>query len=161
MDLPISACGCPVIDDVEWDLVERQWDDTPFFTTKMPMFFHLPIGRGRREEKARRELAAAGLIEATPNVVLLRDSLFRGSLWIAVDKPALDMGSRMSSLAGANVIAKVSSGSRRDVMAAVSSLLSYVRTKSGKHPKAIYFWQIDCTRCAETPARRTLVLAEL
>ncbi len=161
MDLPISACGCPVIEDVEWDLIERQWDDTPFFKTGILMFFHLPIGRRRREEKARRDLAAAGLTEATPNIVLLRDALFMGSLWIAVDKSMPDMASRMSSLEGETMIAKVASGSRRDVMSAVSSLLSYVRTKAGKHPKAIFFWQIDCTRCAQTPARRTLVLAEL
>lgn len=161
MELPVSACGCPVIEDVAWDLVERSWDDTQYYSKKIPMLFHLPIGRAGREAKARQELKAAGLTETTPTVTLLRDGMFSGTLLIAVDKAVPGTEPRMLSLAGATIIAKVATGTRRDVGAAVSSLLSYVRTKAGKHPKAVYFWRIDCPNCAEPPSRRTVILAEL
>jgi hypothetical protein len=161
MEFAVSACGCPILEDEEWDLAEQEWDNTIFYTKAIPMFFHVPLGRDRREAKARAELVESGLSEASPGLTLLKDGLFRGKIMIALSGNAELTDKNLTSLAGRTVISKIATGGRREVSAAVSSLLSYVRTKAGTHPDAVYFWRTDCTRCAEPGGRRTVVLAAL
>lgn len=161
MDFASKTCGCPELATEEWDLVERELGDTVYYLSRLPMFFHIPIMRSRAQAKAIDALRAAGLEQAESGEILSRDSLFAGKLLIAVKNELTAENKRLVTLKGAKVISKVVSGSRRDLSAGVSGLLSYVRTKAGTHPKAVYFWKVDCLRCGEENASTTVVLAEI
>jgi len=159
MDFKVSACGCPEIDDSEWDLKEREWDETVFYTRPFFRFFHMPIFSVKKTQKTMKALEEAGLEPAEPGFVLYKDGLFRGAILIAVKQRQAQAEERLFEMRGARVISKVVRGSRRDITAGVSGLLSYIRTKDGVHPSAVYFWKTDCSRCAAPEQPRAVILA--
>ena len=161
MDFASKTCGCPVIVTEDWDLVERELGDTVYFTSRLLMFFHIPILKTRAEAKALAALRAAGLNQAESGEILTRDGLFAGKLLVAVAEGSIGISARTVSLKGTRVISKVVSGTRKDLSAGVSELLSYVRTKAGTHPKSVYFWNIDCLRCGEENVFKTVIFAEI
>lgn len=161
MDFAAKNCGCPELSTEEWDLAERELGGTVYFTSRLPMFFHIPIAASRTEAKANAAIAAAGLTRAESGEILIKDGLFIGQLMIAVTDTEIGTNPRLVSLNGAKIISKVVTGTRRDLSAGVSGLLSYIRTKAGTHPKAVYFWKIDCLRCGEENISTTVVLAEI
>jgi hypothetical protein len=155
-----AVCGCPDIKDEDWDLAEREWPPTVYYTKRLWMFFHMPIGKIGKIAKVRRELAAKGFTETDPSQVLVKDGLFAGAVLIAVSGDG-EPGPAIKTFGPANVVTKVSNGPRKELKGAVSGLLSYTRSKLGAHPRAVYFWQVDCDRCREPGIERVVVLAEL
>lgn len=161
MDVSAKPCGCPELVTEEWDLVERELGDTAYFTANLPMLFHLPLMAARAEAKAIAALRSADLEQADSGEILVRDGLFAGRLLIALKDAKGADNPRVMTLSGAKIISKVVTGTRKDLSAGVSGLLSYVRTKAGTHPKAVYFWKIDCLRCGEENASTTVIMAEI
>lgn len=161
MELALKPCGCPELATEEWDLAERELGDTVYYSSRLPMFFHIPLMAARAEAKAIAAIQQSGLELADSKQVLVRDGLFAGRLLVAVKTDSTAGNSRLMTLNGSRVISKVVSGNRRDLSAGVSGLLSYIRTKAGTHPTAVYFWKIDCLRCGEENASTTVILAEI
>jgi hypothetical protein len=161
MDFTAKACGCPEISTEEWDLAEREMGGTIYYSVRLPMFFHIPLMAARTEAKAISALREAALEQAESGEILVRDGLFSGRLLIAVKNTDVTGNAKLRTLAGAKVISKVVTGTRKDLSAGVSGLLSYVRTKAGTHPKAVYFWKVDCLRCGRENESTTVILAEL
>ncbi|MFA5867773.1 MAG: hydrolase [Actinomycetota bacterium] len=155
-----AGCGCPEIRDEEWDLAEREWPSTAYYSKRLWMFFHIPIGQSNKIAKVRRELDDKGLAEADPSQVLVKDGLFVGAVLVAVTGEDVS-GPGIKTIGPSKVVTKVSRGSKKDLKAAVSGLLSYTRSKLGAHPSAVYFWQVDCDRCREPGIDHVVVLAEI
>lgn len=155
-----TGCGCPEIRDEEWDLTEREWPSTAYFSKRLWMLFHIPLGQAAKIASVRRELADKGLKEVEPSQVMVKDGLFAGSVLVAVtDEGKSDIA--IKTLGPSKMVAKVSRGSKKDLKATVSGLLSYTRSKFGAHPHAVYFWQVDCDRCRVPGIEHVVVLAEL
>ncbi len=155
-----AGCGCPEIRDEEWDLTEREWPSTAYYSKRLWMLFHIPIGQAAKIVGVRRELAEKGLKEVEPSQVLVKDGLFAGAVLVAVTGEG-EPGPALKTLGPSKMVTKVSRGSKKDLKAAVSGLLSYTRSKLGAHPRAVYFWQVDCERCREPGIEHVVVLAEL
>lgn len=161
MDFETLPCGCPAIVDEDWDLTERDADETVFFSQPLWMLFHIPLGRRRALRKLDEALAKFGLSAAEPRLELLKDGLFRGAIMVAVKKRTPEADKRLTTWQGAKLISKVVSGNRRQTSAAVSGLLSYIRSKTEQHPKDVYFWRLDCESCGAKGSSRTVILAAL
>ncbi len=155
-----AGCGCPEISDEEWDLTEREWPSTAYYSKRLWMLFHVPIGQKAKIARVRRELADKGLTEVEPSQILVKDGLFAGAVLVAVTGGE-DLGPALKTLGPSKMVTKVSRGSKKDLKAAVSGLLSYTRSKLAAHPRAVYFWQVDCDRCREPGIEHVVVLAEL
>ena len=155
-----AACGCPEIRDEDWDLTEREWPSTVYYGKRLWMFFHMPLGQAGRIAKARRELAEKGFTEIEPSQVLVRDGLIAGAVLVAVTGEG-EAGPAIKTIGPSKVVTKVSNGSKKELKGAVSGLLSYIRSKLGAHPRAVYFWQVDCDRCREPGTEHIVILAEL
>ena len=161
MDFETLPCGCPAIVDEDWDLVERDADDTVFFAQPLFMFFHMPLARKRALKKVDEAFIKFGLSPAEPRLELMKDGLFRGAIMVAVNERTPEAEKRLNTWQGAKLISKVVSGNRRQTSAAVSGLLSYIRSKTEQHPKDVYFWRLDCESCGEKGSSRTVILAAL
>jgi hypothetical protein len=155
-----AACGCPEVRDEDWDLVEKEWEQTAYYSKRLWMFFHNAIGSARRIAAARAELSAKGLKEKEPAQVLIKDGLFAGAVLVAV-ADAAGSDAQLVTLGGTKTITKVARGSKKEIKAAVSGLLSYVRSKLGAHPRTVYFWRVDCETCRVPGEEHTIILAEL
>lgn len=155
-----AACGCPEIRDEDWDLVEKEWDQTRYFSKRLWMFFHTPFRPAAKTAAARAELAGKGMKEKEPAQVLIKDGFFAGAVLVAV-ADATETNPELITMGGAKIVTKVARGSKKEVKAAVSGLLSYVRSKLGEHPKAVYFWRVDCDACCVPGQEQTIILAEL
>ena len=155
-----AACGCPEIRDEDWDLTEREWPSTAYYGKRLWMFFHMPIGKAGRIAQARRELAEKGFTETEPSQVLVKDGLFAGAVLVAVSGEG-ETGPALKTIGPSKMVTKVSNGPKKEQKGAVSGLLSYIRSKLGAHPRAVYFWQVDCDRCREPGIEHVVVLAEL
>jgi hypothetical protein len=155
-----AACGCPEIRDEDWDLVEREWAPTAYYRKRLWMFFHLALGRSGKIAKARSELAAKGYTEAEPSQILVKDGFFAGAVLVAVTGDG-EPGPAIVTVGPSKMVTKVSNGPKKELKGAVSGLLSYTRSKLGAHPRAVYFWQVDCDSCREPGMEHVVVLAEL
>lgn len=161
MDLKTAACGCPEVPDDEWDLAEREWDTTLYYTKRLLMLFHIPVLKTRQIAKVHRELADKGFTELQPTQVMIKDGLFAGAVMVAVTESEITASPVLRTLAGSTVVTKIVRGSKKDAKSAVSELLSYVRSMRGAHPKAVYFWRFDCDRCREPGQENAVIIAEL
>jgi hypothetical protein len=155
-----AACGCPEINDEEWDLAEREWPATLYYGSRLWMFFHIPIGQAGKVSRVRRDLAAKGFTEAEPSQVLVKDGLFAGAVLVAVTGEG-EAGPALKTIGPSKMVAKVSNGPKKEIKGAVSGLLSYTRSKLGAHPRAVYFWQVDCDSCREPGQEHVVILAEV
>jgi hypothetical protein len=155
-----ADCGCPKIRDEDWDLTEHEWPSTVYYGKRLWMFFHIPIGKTGKIAKARRELAERGLSETEPTQILIKDGFFAGAVLVAVTGASEEVSS-LRTIGPMKVVTKVSNGPKKELKGSVSGLLSYIRSKLGAHPRAVYFWQVDCDRCREPGIERVIVLAEL
>lgn len=161
MEFETLPCGCPAIVDEDWDLTERDADETVFFSQPLWMLFHIPLGRKRARQKLGEALAKFGLKEAEPRIEMLKDGLFRGAVMVAVKERIPESEKGLITWQDSKLISKVVSGNRRETSAAVSGLLSYIRSKTGRHPKEVYFWRVDCESCGDKASPRTVIIAAL
>jgi len=156
----IKKCGCPEIVDSDWDLTEHVWEEKAFYVLSLPMFFHIPIGMGRRIERALAETQDKHYKLSEPPMVMSKDGIFSGAVMVGIQEPEVT-DPRVVSLTGAEIVSKIHTGPWRGLNKSVSELLSFIRSKKGTHPAAIYFWYVTCSECAEEETHKTVILAQL
>lgn len=159
--MKVKDCGCPEIVDREWDLTEHIWKNKAFYQLSLPMFLHIPIGMGKKTEKAMAAVKEKGYKVSKPPMVLSKDGFFKGAVMIGVEKPAVSSPNVMV-LPETKLISKVFIGPWKQLSRGVSELISFIRSKEDAHPKAIYFWYVSCLQCAEDESKlKTVILAEI
>jgi hypothetical protein len=156
----IKKCGCPEIIDSEWDLAEHAWGDKSFYSLSLPMFFHIPIGMGRRIEKAMAKAAEKDYKLSDPPMVMSKDGIFSGAVMVGIEKPEVT-DPKVIHMADAEVVSKIHLGPWKELNRSVSELLSFLRSKKGTHPAFIYFWYVTCPECADEEAQKTVIFAQL
>lgn len=158
--MEIKQCGCPEIIDSDWDLAEHTWGEKNFYSLSLPMLFHIPIGIGRRIERAMAKTQDKQYKLSDPPMVMSKDGLFSGAVMIGIERPEVE-DPRVISLSGAELVSKIHTGPWKELNKGVSELLSFLRSKKGTHPAAIYFWYVTCPECAEGETHKTVIFAQL
>lgn len=157
----VKECGCPEIIDRDWDLTEHTWKEKAFYQLSLPMFLHMPMGMGKKIEKAMAGIKEKRYTMSNPPMVLSKDGFFKGAVMVGIERPA-EFGPEVVMLTGVRMISKVFVGPWKHLNRGVSELLSFIRSKEDTHPKAIYFWYASCLQCVEDESKqKTVILAEL
>ncbi len=155
-----KKCGCLSIIEEEWDLVVRDWDEKEFYSLRVPMFFHRPIGLSRRLAKAMSVVRHQEYEMIKPSLILLKDGLFVGRIMVGI-KTLKEKHSKVLTMPSRKMISKVFHGDRKALNDAVSELLSYARSKQSKQPENIYFWYTTCQECDPTNEGKLVILGQL
>lgn len=159
MEQNAKICGCPEIQDEEWDLAEHEWGKKYFMSQRVWMFFHLPVGLTGRIKKTIQKVRDNDLEMTVPRRIMLEDGLFSGRVLVEV-KPQESQAPGIVVFEPATMIGKVFIG-EKGLNKGVAELLSYIRSKFDKHPSSVFFWYITCEECGKDQKNKTVILAEL
>lgn len=156
----VKKCGCPKIVDEDWDLKEHEWDDKHFYGVGVPMFLHIPVGLNRWLNAAVNAVRDKGYSQVNPPMIMMKDGLFKGLAMIGIANPVAP-DPRVTTIHAGTVISKVHGVGRRGLTKAVAELLSYIRSKTGTSPQAVYFWYVSCEECRPGVEEKTVIIAKL
>lgn len=159
MEQNAKICGCPEIQDEEWDLSEHEWDRKSFMSQRVWMFFHFPIGLTSRIKKTIQKARDNNLDMTVPRRIMLEDGLFSGRVLVEVRTQEGQVPG-LVVFEPATVVSKVFVG-EKGLNKGVAELLSYIRSKFDRHPSSVYFWYVTCEECGKEQEQKTVILAKI
>lgn len=155
------ACGCPVINRSDWEFKEHEWDGRAFYTKKLNLLLHIPLGIGKKIEKLMDEVGDKGYTLSEPVQILTKDGAFCGKVMVGLKKTYPADGN-VVVFRKAKLFSKVHAGPYNRLYESVMDLQDHVKAKTGKKPREFYFWYASCPDCFETKdAQKTIVFARV
>jgi len=154
-----KPCGCPVIQNEEYEGRTFNWDGRSFYTDKVSHFLRVPLNVEKKMAEAAEIIERRGYVLEDPLVVLVREGSFSGALFIAVLPPeeeSADVVTFGPSLLEASVYdrrdEKIGPGVRR---------FRRRLAREGKTVNSFYLWHLGCPQCTRLEGYKTVILAEL
>ncbi len=149
-----APCGCPEIDEAEWELQEHDWAGRTFYAVPTPMVLHIPVGMAKSIQQMMAEVKAKGYRLAEPPRILVRDGLFRGEVMVEIEPPTVP-DPRVKTFPAGRLLSIVHPGPWKRLGTGLADLEKHTKQK----PRTVYFWYVACPECRKARGERTVILA--
>jgi hypothetical protein len=152
-------CGCPIIDNNEWEGRTFNWDGRTFYSEKVNHFFKVPLNVENKMAEAAEAIEKQGYMLEDPLMVLVREGTFAGAVYVAILPPDEDDPNVVTFQ---NSVIETMVYDRRDskVGPGVKAFKKKLSAQS-KVAKGFYLWHLGCPRCAALEGYKTVIFAEI
>ncbi|MCL4535815.1 MAG: hypothetical protein M1370_11735 [Bacteroidetes bacterium] len=150
----MPECGCPDIDDDEWQLKEHNWQGKAFYVVPTMTLLHIPVGMANSIQQMMREVKEKGYRLVEPARILSRDGLFRADVMVEIEPPS-QPDPRVKTFGGGRLLSIVHPGPWKRLGTGAAELMRQTRQK----PRAMYFWYVACPECRKIRGEKTVIFA--
>jgi len=154
-----KPCGCPAINETEWEGKIFNWEGKAFFFMKVNYFFHVPLNVEAKMAEAARIIEEKGYILVEPLMILAREGRFKGAIYVAILPPE-GRDRQVLSVPPCALAATVYHRKEAKIGPGVAAFKKKLES-DGKRIKAIYLWHVSCPDCARLEGYKTIIFAEL
>jgi len=151
-------CGCHKVKAADWHNKVISFENRSFYTEKIPLIFHIPIGLGKRIEALQEEIRLKEYKIIEPVTTLMKDGTFSGLIMTEIEKPRFfdpQIYTFGPSLMYCYVSTEPWNNLRADFLLAKKNFDS-----QGKKVKSLYFRYTTCPRCSGVQGYQTLLFLE-
>jgi hypothetical protein len=154
-----KKCGCPVINDADYEGKVFNWEGRAFFVSQVRYFFGVPIGVEEKMAEAARIIEQKEFILEEPPMILAREGRFDGAIYVAIMPPEEQHPSVVVAppcAVAATVVTRKEAKVVADIKAFKKRLVA-----QGKNVRNVYLWHVSCPQCVKTDGYKTVLFAEL
>jgi hypothetical protein len=152
------ACGCPRLNEADWQARKHVWGPRAFYRTRHGLLFHMPIGIAGAIRKGMDAIKAKGYtIEESCMMLDDETGLFSADMLIAL-KETPDGDPNVVVWEGATMYSRYYHGPFRGLKREVEELIRFFESQEKRKPAKIYSWVADCPRCWPERGGPTTVL---
>lgn len=155
--MPVD-CSCRKVKPGEWHDKQVNFDDRAFYTKRLPLFFHMPIGLEKRISQLKQEITMKGYAICDPFTVIQKDGSLSGQVMIEIEKPRF-FDPKIETLDNKTFYGYVSEESPFNLCSALSEAKHKCKLL-GKKTLDIYFWYTTCPQCRRVNGNQTVILIE-
>lgn len=152
------SCGCPKVNEAEWQLQKHVWGRRAFYRTRHGLLFHVPIGIGRAISKGMDGIKAKGYT-VDPQCLMLDEETgpFSADMLIAL-KETPENDPSVVVWDNATLYSSYYHGPFSGMKRQVRNLVEFVENREKHKPEKIYTWVTNCPRCWKQHGGPTTVL---
>lgn len=151
-------CGCPRLNEADWDYVKHSWPKRAFLWKKHYLFLHVPVGIGGAMKEAMKSVKEKNYTFKPPYMILGEETgFFTGRILAAIDELPKD-DPEVAVWGPCTLYSKFYRGPFKGLKKEIFELIGFVEKKEGKKPAKLYTWVANCPKCWKKDGSPTTVI---
>ncbi len=151
-------CGCPIVQNEEWEGRTFNWEGRTFYTEKVNHFFKVPLNVENKMAEAAEAIEKRGYMLEEPLMVLVQEGTFSGAVYVAI-LPTDQQDENV--VAFENTIIETTVYDRRDSKVGLGVKAFRKRLEGqGKTATNVFLWHLGCPGCAALEGYKTIIFAQ-
>jgi hypothetical protein len=150
-------CGCPIVQNEEWEGRTFNWEGKTFYSEKVNHFFKVPLNVENKMAVAAEAIEKQGYMLEEPLMVLVQEGTFSGAVFVAI-LPSDQQDANVVTFGNTVIETTVYDRRHSKVGPGVKAFRKRLEGQN-KQVTSIYLWHLGCPRCAALEGYKTVIFA--